>query len=228
MVWAIVGHVMAFNGPMPPERLRADALANQAKLIDAARAIFADRGINAPLEDIAKQAGVGIATLYRRFGTRDHLIVAAFQPKMEAWADTIAAALADPDVTRAFPAYLRGVFAQQFQDRGFTDVLGMDFPMSPEIEEARQRGIDGFTELVRRAKRAGCLRKDFSPEDLLIFLMANAGVIHSGGGIAQQASDRLLGYILQASRPQGATKLPPAPTADQIRADMRRFPHRTP
>ncbi|MDD2858197.1 MAG: helix-turn-helix domain containing protein [Candidatus Nanopelagicales bacterium] len=216
---------MALDERMSVPRLRSDARANQQKVLEAARAVFAERGVDASLEEVARRAGVGIATLYRRFPTREDLVIAAFLPKMLVWVDAIEVALGNPDPCRAFPDYVTSVFDLQFQDRGFSDVLAMDFPMSQEIEAARLRGITGFGELVQRAQSAGCLRPEFTPEDLLIFLMANAGVISAGGANARVSSDRLLAYLLQAAAASVPSDLPRSPTPDEILQAMRRFPH---
>lgn len=205
--------------------LRRDAEQNRRKILDAAREVFAERGVDAPLDEVARHAEVGIATLYRRFPTRDDLIVASFQEKMEAWADAVEAALQEPDVSTALPAYLTQIFDMQAADRGFTDVLVMRFPMAPEIEGARDRGHNGFLELMTRAQEAGCLRADFEAEDFLFFLMANAGVIHAAGAVSEMARRRLVSYLLQAIGTEPVGPLPPSPGQDATLEAMERLPH---
>src|SRR5437763_11048684 len=77
--------------------LRVDAARNRTAVVEAARAVFAERGLDVPLEEIAQRAGVGIATLYRRFPTREALIAASFEPLMAAYAQAVAEALQAPD-----------------------------------------------------------------------------------------------------------------------------------
>ena len=77
--------------------LRADAERNRERILAAARDVFAERGLDAPLESIARRAGVGQATLYRRFATRQDLLVAAFGPRLAAYTEAIDRALKDPD-----------------------------------------------------------------------------------------------------------------------------------
>jgi AcrR family transcriptional regulator len=73
-------HALEKAKPIPG--LRADAERNRQRIVEAARALFAERGLNVPLEEIAHRAQVGIATLYRRFPTREDLIAASFEAKM--------------------------------------------------------------------------------------------------------------------------------------------------
>ncbi|MFD0891150.1 helix-turn-helix domain-containing protein, partial [Streptosporangium algeriense] len=81
--------------PAARPALRADAARNRERVTAAARRMFAERGLDVPFEDIARQAGVGVATLYRRFPTREDLVAAAYEDGMTAYADAVAAALDD-------------------------------------------------------------------------------------------------------------------------------------
>ncbi|MDO8731109.1 MAG: helix-turn-helix domain-containing protein [Actinomycetota bacterium] len=215
----------ALYTPRADARLRRDAELNRRKILDAAREVFAERGVEAPLDEVARHAEVGIATLYRRFPTRDDLIVAAFQEKMEAWADAVEDALSQPDPCIAFPAYIRHICDMQAADRGFTDVLSMRFPMAPEIEAARDRGHDGFLELMQRTQVAGGLRSDFQAEDFVFLLMATAGVINAAGAVAPAARRRVISYFLQAFGCEEVGSLPPSPGQDETLAAMQRMPH---
>ena len=86
----------AHDGPVtrPPRRLRADAARNRAAIVAVARDVFAEQGLEAPLETIAARAGVGIATLYRRFPTREKLVAAALTEKVAEYAEAAEQALA--------------------------------------------------------------------------------------------------------------------------------------
>jgi len=196
--------------------LRADAERNRARLVAAAREVFADRGLSAPMEEVARRAGVGVATLYRRFPTRTALIAGAFECKMAAYADAVAQTVAEPDPWAAFCGYVERVCAMQAEDRGFTNVLTMTFPTAKRFEAARARAYDGFVELVDRAKAAGKLRPDFVPEDLVMLLMANAGVITATGDAAPDTWRRLVAYLTQAFAAESAEPLPDPPTPQQM------------
>ena len=83
------------RGSCAPRRLRADAARNRASIVAVAREVFAEQGLEAPLEAIAARAGVGIATLYRRFPTREKLVAAALVGKVTEYAEAAEQALAD-------------------------------------------------------------------------------------------------------------------------------------
>src|SRR3974377_1636997 len=114
--------------------LRAAAVRNRQRILSAARELFSCHGLHVPMEDIARQAGVGVATLYRRFPTRASLIAGAFEAKMCAHADAVAQALADPDPWAGFCGYVERVCAMQAEDRGFANVLTMTFPLDKRFE----------------------------------------------------------------------------------------------
>jgi AcrR family transcriptional regulator len=192
--------------------LRADAERNRQRLITAAREVFAERGLHIPMEDIARHAGVGVGTLYRRFPTRAHLIAGAFETKMCAYADAVAQALAEGDPWTGFCGYIERVCAMQAEDRGFANVLTMTFPLDKRFEAERARASCGFTELVGRAKAAGKLREDFVAEDLPLILMANAGVIAGTAHAAPGAWRRFAAYMIQAFSAGQTAPLPPPPT----------------
>jgi AcrR family transcriptional regulator len=204
----------------PP--LRADAERNRARIIDAAQALFAERGINVTTEEVARRADVGVATVYRRYPSRPDLVAAAFEDKMWLLADRARHARNDPDPWHGFCRYVRSLGAMQSTDRGFSDVLTSTFPSVDRFEAARLQAVRDFKELVRRAKGAGVLRKDFVPEDLLILLMASAGVVAACGAAAPRSAPRLIDYLLQAVEAPGGGRLPPPPSARQMhRAELR-------
>jgi AcrR family transcriptional regulator len=196
--------------------LRADAEQNRERIVEAAQALFAERGIDVTREEIARRAGVGMATLKRRYPTRADLVAGVFEEKMWRFADGARKALKDPDPWDGFSRYVRSLCSMQQSDRGFSDVLTMTFPSVARFEAARQQAFEDFSELTRRAKEAGSLRKDFVPEDLIILLMATAGVVGATGKVAPRSAPRLIGYLLQAFAAPGEGKLPPPPSSRQI------------
>ena len=117
--------------------LRADAARNRAAIVEAARAVFAEHGLDAPLDEIARRAGTGNATLYRRFPARGDLIAAVFADRMSEHLDAVEAGLADPDAWRGFAAYVTAAGAMQARDRGIADLVTMDVSSAPEIERLR-------------------------------------------------------------------------------------------
>ncbi|HZL64037.1 MAG TPA: helix-turn-helix domain-containing protein [Thermoleophilia bacterium] len=201
----------ATGDPHGRPALRADAARNRLRVVEAAREVFARDGLDAPMNEVARRAGVGIATLYRRFPTREDLIASVFAEKMNAYASAIEDALADPDPWHGFCAYVERVCAMQANDRGFTEVLTLTFPTAEAFEAKRHESYAGFSELVARAKAAGRLRPDFSAEDLPLLLMANAGVVVATGDAAPGAWRRVVAYMTQAFAAGHTEPLPPPP-----------------
>ncbi|MGP4009746.1 TetR/AcrR family transcriptional regulator [Streptomyces sp. 4N124] len=201
----------------PEARLRADAERNRCRILAAARRLFATEGLGVSMASVAREAGVGKATLGRRFATREELVNAVFADRMDAYVGVVTEALADPDPWHGFAGYLHAVCAMQAADRGFADVLTMTFPAAKALEARRTEAYNGFLELIARAKNSGHLREDFVSEDLVILLMANAGVIAATGDAAPDAWRRLVGHMLRSYATPGAPipALPeaPAPTA---------------
>src|SRR5829696_10260972 len=94
------------GGQAADRQLRRDAAQNRERIIDAAREVFSEQGLQAPIEEVARRAGVGIATLYRRFPTRPDLITCAFAAKMQDYADATEEALEFADPWKGFCWYV--------------------------------------------------------------------------------------------------------------------------
>ncbi|PAZ11230.1 TetR family transcriptional regulator [Streptomyces sp. SA15] len=197
----------------PGTGLRADAERNRDRILAAARRLYATEGLGVSMASVAREAGVGKATLSRRFATREELINAVFADRMDAYAAAVTEALADPDPWHGFTGYIHAVCAMQAADRGFADVLTMTFPTAKALEARRTESYNGFLELIAHAKNTGHLREDFVPEDLVILQMANAGVIAATGDDAPDTWRRLVGHILRSYASPGAPipELPEAP-----------------
>ncbi|GAA4972748.1 AcrR family transcriptional regulator [Nonomuraea thailandensis] len=142
----------------PEPGLRADAERNRERILAAARRLYAGHGLGVSMACIAREAGVGKATLSRRFTTREELISAVFADRMDAYAAAVAVALADPHPWHGFVGYVEAVCAMQSADRGFAEVLAMTFPAAKALEARRIEAYSGFLELIARAKAGGHLR----------------------------------------------------------------------
>jgi AcrR family transcriptional regulator len=192
--------------------LRSDAERNRERVLAAARAVFAREGVSASMASVAREAKVGIATLFRRFATKEELVAAVFSDRMDAYAEATDTALADPDPWRGFTGFLEAVCAMQAADRGFADVLTMTFPTAKPLEARRQQAYEGAVKLIERAKDAGRLREDFHAGDLVLLLMANAGLITATGEDAPDAWRRFLAYLIQSFETPARGALPAAPS----------------
>ena len=159
-------------------RLRADAQRNRAALLTAAREIFAEQGLDASLDEIARRAGVGNATLYRRFPSRRDLIAEVFAGQMSEYVRLADLALLESDAWAAFVGYLTRLFEIQATDRGLSELLvTSSFDDDERLAALRASAQRGATEVIRRAQAAGALRADFTRKDLSILMRANAGVV---------------------------------------------------
>jgi AcrR family transcriptional regulator len=207
----------------PGRPLRVDAERNRGRIVEAAQAAFAEGGLQVPLEDVAERAGVGIATLYRRFPTREDLIAACFERRLDEYARAAEEALEAADGWTGFCAYVERVCGMQAADQGLKDVLTRTFPRAKALEASRARGFELFLRLIERAKAEGGLRPDFVPEDHALLLMGNAGVVQGTGSAAPDAWRRYVALMLDGLRSDRATPLPPPPSPRQMLRAMLRL-----
>jgi len=213
---------MRRNARPPESSLRADAVANRQRILEAARTVFAERGIDAPLDEIARRAGVGNATLYRRFPTRESLLAATFDGLADDWADVAASALAEPDPWLAFRKVVLAVLELQAADRGAGEVLTRMAFSDRRLDARRVENFDVFKGIVLRAQAAGKLRGDFVPEDFALLLMANAGVVRVMSATAPMAWRRFAALFLDGCRQEAASELPKPPSPARVVGALRR------
>lgn len=204
----------------PAANLRADAARNRRDIIQAARELYGRRGLDAPLDEIARLARVGNATLYRHFPSRCALAAAVFADTLGRIIDAAARALDDPDPWHAFAGHVRFLAQLQAADRGLADLLTMEVTGAPELEQLRSRAHQDFTRIAGRARASGALRADFSPEDLVLLLMANAGLVNRTAGAAPTASSRFIDLTLDGLRAAAATPTAPPPGRAALRRAM--------
>jgi AcrR family transcriptional regulator len=203
--------------------LRADAERNRAAILAVARDVFAEQGLEAPLEVIAARAGVGIATLYRRFPTREKLVAAALVEKIALYAQAAEQALAVQDPWSGFAGFVQRICELQACDRGLGDLLSMTLPADEQIEQLRTAANDDVTTLIERAKAGGTLRDDFVGEDLLLLLIATAAVMQVTRADAPDAWRRFVALALDAFGRQDTPGLPEPPTTVQMTRAMVRL-----
>ena len=191
--------------------LRVDAERNRARLIEAARTVFAESGLDAPLEDIAERANVGIATLYRRFPTREELIAATYEAQLAVFAQTVEDALHVPDPWAGFSGCVERLCAMQAENRGFTTLVTIALPDSTEAPRAgagqARPGRAGAAGAggggAARGLRGGGRGAD--PD-------GQRGRGRRHGGRRPGAWRRFAAYMIQAFSARGAAPLPEPPT----------------
>ncbi|GIG00998.1 TetR/AcrR family transcriptional regulator [Catellatospora citrea] len=206
---------------MATTALRADAERNRRRLIDAALAVFSERGLDAPLDEIARTAGVGNATLYRHFPARRDLIAAVYAETLAEIVTAAERAAAHPDAWTGFHDHLVYLCGVQSRCRATSDLLTAAVAGVPGLDALHERAYHGLQRLIERAQAAGALRADFRHEDVVLILMANAGLIERTAEAAPEAWRRQLAYTLDGLRAPGRTPAPPSPGVDRVVDAMR-------
>jgi AcrR family transcriptional regulator len=196
----------------PARPLRRDAQRNRDVILAAARQQFCDHGLEAPLEEIARRAGVGIGTLYRHFPTRVDLLDAVLADAVQAHVDAAEQALATDDPWDGFTYYLEETCRLQAADRGLNDAMGMRFPRAATVEATKARLFDLVAQVIDRAKQSGQLRADLTLEDLAFVTWANTRILQASRAAgAPDAWRRHLGFLLDGFRSDRAHPLPQPP-----------------
>jgi AcrR family transcriptional regulator len=197
----------------PGRPLRADAARNRALILDAARAAFADGGLDVGVEEIARRAGVGKGTLYRRFPTKEALVRAIFDDLLDELDRLVEEIAADPDPAGAFIRFLGESVRRQASNQGFLDVVAQRLGAAALSNEQRRRFLAAVGQPLRRAQAGGGVRADLEPEDVqMILRMLGATTRPAADGTPMDAHwPRYLGLIQDALRPAAATPLPAEP-----------------
>nr|WP_042179595.1 TetR/AcrR family transcriptional regulator [Kibdelosporangium sp. MJ126-NF4]CEL13902.1 Transcriptional regulator, TetR family [Kibdelosporangium sp. MJ126-NF4]CTQ88270.1 Transcriptional regulator, TetR family [Kibdelosporangium sp. MJ126-NF4] len=202
--------------------LRRDARYNRDKLIVAATAVFAERGLEAPLEEIARQAGVSIGTLYNRFPSRAALFDAVFPDRLAVTLVFGDEALACEDPWDGFVLFVTKLCELQAADRSINDLITRRFPEATAVAEACGHGLDKAAAVIARAQRAGGLRPDFTFADLVTLTWANARIVAATHDTAPTAWRRHLAFLLDGLRTAAAHPVSEPPlTPEQLDAAMR-------
>ena len=178
--------------------LRADARRNQERLIDAARKVFADQGGGASMEAIAKQAGVGVGTLYRHFPKRIDVVEAVYRDDVDNLVGVADRGLSELEPWEAVEAWLRAFVDYGRAKRTFLNELHEAFEKNPDLKPtSRLRTIAACDKVLKRAQEAGAARTDINGEDL----MQLVSPMCITATLTQEQGERLLNMILDGLRP---------------------------
>jgi AcrR family transcriptional regulator len=198
-----------------PRRLRADAARNRQRLIDAAAEVFAARGLDATLDDIARQAGVNVATAYRHFANK-HELAREFLRQVIDRAVVIAEEAADhPDPWAGLTLFLERSLQEVASNRAFVDVLTRVHD-GEHFADLLRRTAPPLERLLARGQAAGVVRDDFAATDfpaVLEMLSAITGLEVPG---LTYLPHRYIGLILSGLRPGGEPLPGAALTEDQL------------
>ncbi|MFS7878278.1 TetR/AcrR family transcriptional regulator [Streptomyces asiaticus] len=205
-----------------PHTLRSDASDNRERILDAARALFATEGLKVPMREIARHAGVGPATLYRHFPTKQMLATEALRDEMRVCRAIVDEGHGEPDPWRGFCLVIEKTCELHARSRGFTEAFMSTFPDAMDFAAERAYALRSMAELAHRAKDAGHLRPDFVLDDLVLMLMANRGIHTSSKAARVAASRRFAALVIQAfqSSPQHSPLPPVARLAPAAPGEM--------
>lgn len=199
--------------PTPTARrpLRRDAERNRDRIVVVARTAFAADGIDVSVEEIARCAGVGMGTLYRRFPTKDDLIDAVLEDALAEICLAAESALEEGDAWIGFSSFLERVFELHVRNRGLKDVIARRLQSHGRVEAARARMRPLVARLIERAQEQGSLRPDFAPEDMPMLFWTGGRVAEMTSFVAPEFWRRHLALLLDGLRAEAATPLPQPP-----------------
>lgn len=195
-----------------PRALRADAARNRRRVLDAARKVFAENGLGVGVDAVAREAGVGVGTIYRRFPTKHDLLVAVIEDGLCRLADEVDATAASvDDPWDAFAAATRAFAEGIARDRGFVEVIHGNPDYIPVAVDAKDRLLSGLGSLLRRAQDAGLVRGDVTVDDIAALSMVAARLPRWRLEAQPELWTRYLALTLDGLRPEGAHELPHDP-----------------
>jgi AcrR family transcriptional regulator len=224
----------AGRGARPARLLRADAERNRQRILAAAAELFTERGLEPSLDDVARHAGVGVGTVYRRFPDKASLADALFDERIDALVALAEQAQAEPDAWTALVSFLERSAEMLVSNRGLRQILMF-------AAEGRERGIcardrmrPAIESLIKRAQADGQVRSDLGPTDLPMIEFMIAAAAEYAWQVRPTIWRRYLALILDALRPANASGALPEPelSADEMAEVMhtnpvsrRRAPH---
>lgn len=204
----------------PSPGLRRDAQRNRDQVFAAAERVFAREGLGAPMDAIAAEAGVGVGTVYRRFGSKAGLVDALFAERNAEMADVIRRCAEASTGAEALDAVLRAFVEVQARSRAVQQIVFTD----AEEDAARLRAqIEPLlTAIVDRAKAEGAVRADFAATDIPILTHAISGVAVAMPDGGAELARRHLELLLKGIRPSADERPVPGPLPDERFADWLR------
>jgi AcrR family transcriptional regulator len=180
------------------------------RVLDAAREVFAEQGIDAPVTEIADRAGVGVGTIFRRFPTKDDLLVAVVEQRTQQLIEAADLALESPDPGAALRGFMETATAMQISDVCWCEA-GADLFEREGIRDLTDVLVGKIGALLTSAQTAGQIRSDVRALDIPVLLMAVAKSGLMLEDAVPGAWKRYLAIILDGLRPEAARPLPRRP-----------------
>jgi AcrR family transcriptional regulator len=196
--------------------LRRDAERNRARILAAAAEVFAERGLVVTMDEIARRAGVGVGTVYRRFPDKELLIDALFEQRIGALVALASVARERPSAWDGLNEFFAGVVAMLAADRGLKEVVLSTAHGQERVAHARAQIAPVVDELIARAKDEGELRPDIAGSDLGLIQFMLGALADSTRELEPDLWRRFLGIVLDGlrTRRDGPTPLGPGPLDD--------------
>jgi AcrR family transcriptional regulator len=190
--------------------LRRDAERNRERILRAAAQVFSARGLDASLDDVARQAGVGVGTVYRRFPDKESLVGELFTSKLATMVAAAERACAVPDPWTGLTEFLEEVAETFAGDLGLRQMLMFGTYGSDRVSTAREQMVPVVTRLMERGQAAGQVRADLAPTDIPFIGLMLSLIAQYAGDIRPHIWRRYLALILDGLRPErsGTTPLP--------------------
>jgi AcrR family transcriptional regulator len=194
---------------MTPEAvtLRADAERNRRRILEAAAAAFSESGLDVGVAEIARRAGVGAGTLFRRFPTKEDLIFAIIEERTLELIAAGRAALAEDDPGKAIREFMFAGVEMHVRDQGFFDAVVKRMNREERLRELRVEIVEIAGELLKRGQEAGVVRDDLEPPDLPLLMCAAASAAAPIHRALPELWRRYVGLVLDGLGPEGATPL---------------------
>jgi AcrR family transcriptional regulator len=198
--------------------LRKDALRNRELLVQSAREVFAVRGLEASMDDIAHHAGLGVGTAYRHFANKHDLASAIFENAVDEIVDLAGQALAMPDPWDGLVCFLEAMLDAQTLNRALREILSCVYDDGRDRHHARLTAPLG--PLVERAKATGAIRAEAEPSDISLIIVMLCSIADASVEQSPYLWRRYLPMLLDGLR-TGAAPMPvPALTPDQLRLTL--------
>jgi AcrR family transcriptional regulator len=198
--------------------LRRDAERNRHLILAAARALFAERGLEVSMDEVAREAGLGVGTVYRRFPHRDALIDALFADNLAAIVEVVEEALRLPRAFDGLRYFLETMIEMQAQDKGLRDVMFSGTPIAPDEDLIGTQLRPPLDSLLARAQQEGDLRPGLTTTDVAVLEIAVQSTAEFTAAVAPDAWRRYLAIVLDGmrARPDDVTEsLDQPPLEDQ-------------
>ncbi len=208
--------------------LRADAERNRRKLLDAAADLFARKGLSVGLDEIARHAGVGVGTAYRRFPDKEQLIAALFEDRVEQVVALAEQAAERDDAWAGLEEFLSRNVQLQSTDQGLKELVFGSPLGRARVESARARIMPAVVRIVARAQAAGQLRGDVEHTDIALTVFMLTGLADITRGTHPDVWRRHLRIVLDGLRTPQPCEMPAAPLSpDALEQVIQGLPHGT-